>query len=157
MATSALSGTSTPYSADEMSGDSTQSSNTNTLGQLHASSSFKNMAWTCRPRSTAGVGKTTARYTTSRRIHAKQRLRPGPSIKPTSLGWSFSKSVVLIIHWHPTHQCTRAFPISSPSAPADTAITLPSSISPASSFLAIGSTRSFWMTRFSGRAPYTGS
>ncbi len=50
-------------------------------------------------------------------------------------------------------QCTRALPIIRPSSSADTSITLPSARSPASSFRAIGSISSFWMTRFSGRAP----
>ena len=50
-------------------------------------------------------------------------------------------------------QCTLARAMTSPSPDEPTSITCPSSSSPASSLRAIGSTSSFWMTRFSGLAP----
>ncbi len=51
------------------------------------------------------------------------------------------------LHWSVT------LPIRRPSWAALTWITWPSAMSPASSFLAMGSTSSFWITRFRGRAP----
>ena len=52
-----------------------------------------------------------------------------------------------------SRQCTAALPISSFPAPAETWITSPSVNSPARSLRAMGSTSSFWIRRFKGRAP----